>query len=411
LVLARRQGVDEAEFEQLLQVVEASLAKVLGGFFAAPVLKHPAPAEEGRLARQVLDQSEPWQPAYPDPATGKTVSVRQDLWRRLERRLSKETWLDRRSSGPPWDLAEGAPTIVTFYSFKGGVGRTTALVSCAWQIARSGKRAVAVDLDLEAPGLGLLLEAGSVRGVLDAIVDHLAIGSFSLDGLHAPAQALGARDAASVEVFPAGELNDTFLEKLARLDFVGAGPVIAETRSPVEIALTALLGKIRSTLKPDYILIDARAGLHDLAGLSLHGLAHVDVLVSRATEQGYRGLDVTVQALSRRKDAESLKTVVVHAFAPRDPASPIGEKESSEFLERSHQIFTKYVYDEESAEDLDVETAAHFPSKLPYDPDLERFTALASVEKSLLGEDYQALWRRIVELCALPQGDEADDVV
>ena len=45
------------------------------------------------------------------------------------------------------------PRTVTFYSFKGGVGRTTALTHVAWILALRGRKVVAVDLDLEAPGL------------------------------------------------------------------------------------------------------------------------------------------------------------------------------------------------------------------------------------------------------------------
>jgi len=43
--------------------------------------------------------------------------------------------------------------VTTFYSFKGGVGRTMALVNVAVELALQGKRVVAVDFDLEAPGL------------------------------------------------------------------------------------------------------------------------------------------------------------------------------------------------------------------------------------------------------------------
>ena len=45
------------------------------------------------------------------------------------------------------------PRTVTFYSFKGGVGRTTALTHVASILAMRGLKVVAVDLDLEAPGL------------------------------------------------------------------------------------------------------------------------------------------------------------------------------------------------------------------------------------------------------------------
>jgi hypothetical protein len=43
--------------------------------------------------------------------------------------------------------------IVTFYSFKGGVGRTMALVNTAYVLARDGYRVLMVDFDLEAPGM------------------------------------------------------------------------------------------------------------------------------------------------------------------------------------------------------------------------------------------------------------------
>ena len=43
--------------------------------------------------------------------------------------------------------------IVTFYSFKGGTGRTMALANVAWILAANGKRVLIADWDLESPGL------------------------------------------------------------------------------------------------------------------------------------------------------------------------------------------------------------------------------------------------------------------
>ncbi|NEP17811.1 MAG: ParA family protein, partial [Leptolyngbya sp. SIO4C1] len=43
--------------------------------------------------------------------------------------------------------------IITFYSFKGGVGRTMALANMAVLIAQMGYKVLMVDWDLEAPGL------------------------------------------------------------------------------------------------------------------------------------------------------------------------------------------------------------------------------------------------------------------
>lgn len=44
-------------------------------------------------------------------------------------------------------------TVVTFYSYKGGVGRSFALANIAALLGRWGFRVLCVDWDLEAPGL------------------------------------------------------------------------------------------------------------------------------------------------------------------------------------------------------------------------------------------------------------------
>ena len=43
--------------------------------------------------------------------------------------------------------------IITFYSYKGGTGRTMALANAAWILASNGRRVLMIDWDLEAPGL------------------------------------------------------------------------------------------------------------------------------------------------------------------------------------------------------------------------------------------------------------------
>ena len=43
--------------------------------------------------------------------------------------------------------------IATFYSFKGGAGRTMALANVAWILASNGLKVLVVDWDLDSPGL------------------------------------------------------------------------------------------------------------------------------------------------------------------------------------------------------------------------------------------------------------------
>lgn len=64
---------------------------------------------------------------------------------------------------------------ITFYSYKGGVGRSLVLANVAFYLARFGQKVVALDLDLEAPGLHYkLLSRQTEEGRLPrGIVDYL----------------------------------------------------------------------------------------------------------------------------------------------------------------------------------------------------------------------------------------------
>jgi cellulose biosynthesis protein BcsQ len=53
------------------------------------------------------------------------------------------------------------PYIYTFYSYKGGVGRSMALVNAAYALAGYGRHVLMVDMDLEAPGMSGFLERGA----------------------------------------------------------------------------------------------------------------------------------------------------------------------------------------------------------------------------------------------------------
>src|SRR5262245_59676244 len=65
-------------------------------------------------------------------------------------------WRIRQSSTtlrPPMVDLHTSARIVTFYSYKGGTGRSMALANVAWILAANGKRVAVIDWDLEAPGL------------------------------------------------------------------------------------------------------------------------------------------------------------------------------------------------------------------------------------------------------------------
>lgn len=70
--------------------------------------------------------------------------------------------------------------VVTFYSYKGGVGRTMALVNIAAQLAQKGRKVLAVDFDLEAPSLpdfDIFNTAVGECGVVDYVTEYRESGT------------------------------------------------------------------------------------------------------------------------------------------------------------------------------------------------------------------------------------------
>jgi hypothetical protein len=98
-------------------------------------------------------------------------------WYILERHIAKQAWTNQNIGTPPWPESvvyqKHKPAIVSFFSFKGGVGRTSTLVATALTLARNGHRVAIVDLDLEAPGLATIFSPDDSNnlGVIDYLLE------------------------------------------------------------------------------------------------------------------------------------------------------------------------------------------------------------------------------------------------
>jgi cellulose biosynthesis protein BcsQ len=411
---------------------ERAIVNALGGWFAPPVLWTDAAApEERRLAHNLLtrlaglwpaawprsfDQAGVAQPIRAGGATldatdaGTTVEWCGEL-----RVRSKDVWLHEGHVEPPWPLLQqGAPAIVSFYSFKGGVGRTTTLGILARQLARlaEGQRVVVVDLDLEAPGLGRFFDVETERGVLDLLCEHAATGRIDTADLALCAARVDT-EPGEVTVYPVGPMDATYVERLACLDYA---PHAHGEPSAVEAALRAVLKAIKARHRPDYILLDTRAGLHDLGGLSLHALAHVDVLVGRAGPATRDGFELVLGALSRRRRDEDLRVVTVQTFVPL----PVDGEEHS----RARDAWTLELYDtfaatlyERAYAGADLpkvrsRDAWHFPWVVPAYDTLAGANRLRDIDATVLDAKPLAELRgRLIERCNRPPmpDDEVDD--
>lgn len=335
-----------------LDGLQQALSTALGEWFVSPVVC-AARTDLQHLAQKVLELAKgKWPNGW--PRSLRNVLGGQDTpldaggrWTGIERTIGKEAWLVTMPPKPPWKLIKGrTPPIVTFHSFKGGVGRTTLVAVYAIRLARrkTPARVAIVDLDLEAPGVGDLFGVRTERGTLDVIVDHIATGELNLDGASAIAQIDPSIDP-HITVFPAGRIDAEYVQKLARLDFSSAEPGAG---NPVGLALTAMLKSMKADF--DVIILDSRAGLHDIAGMSIHGLAHVDVLTFRGTTQNFAGLEQTLRTLGRRDRAG---IVLVETLLPAtDEALYQSRRERTR--DRVYELMCEYIYDEDIPQLSDV---------------------------------------------------------
>jgi MinD-like ATPase involved in chromosome partitioning or flagellar assembly len=197
---------------------------------------------------------------------------------------------------------------VVFYSYKGGVGRTTALIQTAFQLTRAGKRVALVDMDVEAPGLQALLPPTDTpldEGLIDYLWEHQTV---FFDSQHSPQIHLtgshqGQRhgiiysitDPATNKplfVVPAGKIAQRYIQRLSVLN---TSQLFASSKSPWYQFEQALWEHIQ----PDIMLIDARTGLNEWGGLSLLRLADETFITLYPSTQNTEGVCLIREILEK----------------------------------------------------------------------------------------------------------------
>ena len=326
-----------------------------------------------------------------------------DRLRILDRHRNRTAWFVEVSE-PLWQAPQEGPPIIVFYSFKGGLGRSTALASFAIQRARRGERVAVVDFDLDAPGIGRLLAADergamSPWGTVDYLLEHVQ-GEVPLGDYYHPCHRVA--DKGEIVVFPSGQLDSAYADKLARVDLEQAPTA---EQSPI----VRLLRQIYADLRPNWIAVDARTGVSELAGHLLGGLAHLHMLFGTTSEQSWQGLKVVIDRLGRERvlaGKSQAECLLVQALVPADVEA--SRRSTEAFAERARMEFTDLYYAAEPEDpseerfwdvrDLDNEDAPHVPVPITYEPRLAHFRDVTDVVELLVeSKDYRTLEARIAE--------------
>jgi MinD-like ATPase involved in chromosome partitioning or flagellar assembly len=225
--------------------------------------------------------------------------------------------------------------VVTFYSFKGGTGRTMALANVAWILAANGMRVLVADWDLESPGLHRFFQpfmdtrVGERPGIMDfirryewAAVDAAISPDALIGGSEESRRA--ARDAVAKLVDENVSRAEDYTIPLnwefpgeGTLHFLSAGK---QTNGDYQMSLSALdwdnfydnlhggqfFDALRANMKAnyDYTLIDSRTGLSDIADICTVHLPDVVVDCFTLATQGIEGAAMIARMIRDHSDRD-----------------------------------------------------------------------------------------------------------
>lgn len=272
------------------------------------------------------------------------------------------------------------PLIVTFYSFKGGVGRSTALGLVAGILATRNRRVVMVDFDLEAPGISVLFQNDLENineeqyGVLDYLHQRYLTPDLNIPTIDNCICQVNLGTRGELFLVPAGEYNENYIHRLADLDRHTLQSFYRGEINPIQQLITDL----KDRLDPDVILIDARPGFNDTSAIALFDLADTAIICFSPTDQSFEGLRWVVQAVKKQRDYQGkpdLRFLLT-------PIAPVGDE-----LQR---IWTNKV--ESWIEDnwgLPVETKVEeLYHKILYNPNIATLSSLVNNLSNSLLDDY-----------------------
>ena len=199
------------------------------------------------------------------------------------------------------------PIIITFYSFRGGVGRSMAMLNVGYLLARSGRRVLLVDFDLEAPGLTRLIDRQDIlkpkprptnpKGTVDILHGYLfakeksilraknpyrSLNSY-LSQLDIPQPKAPSAQPGTLHLMPAGRKRH--YEK--RLD-----ELYMSSRQFKDIRknfATRFRQFLLDSGRFDYIFIDARTGFSDEGYIAARFLCDHMVVLSGLNDQNIKG--------------------------------------------------------------------------------------------------------------------------
>jgi MinD-like ATPase involved in chromosome partitioning or flagellar assembly len=224
---------------------------------------------------------------------------------------------------------------ITFYSYKGGTGRSMLLANVAWLLACNGERVLVIDWDLEAPGIHRYFHPfltdkalTSTEGLIDGLSRFVEAAVSSPESVEdsEDSQQDAVDDPDWYKLYAnlqsyAVPINWSFQGR-GKLDLIGAGRQGPMYGTKVNLfdwrqfysdfAGREFLNTARDLLKDkyDYVLIDSRTGVSDTSGICTTQLPDTLVVCFTLNNQSIEGAYSVAAGASQARTPENKLSVV-----------------------------------------------------------------------------------------------------
>ena len=234
---------------------------------------------------------------------------------KIEKKIKKSgfsSWADALYVAEEEQTGSSDMQVISFYSYKGGVGRTIALIETAYHLAKAGKRILLLDLDIEAPSLhNIFAEKVNhpTNGVEYGIVEYLYRKTVQKQEDSSVNQIFCSLELQNVpgEIYliPAlKKMNKNYIYQIERLQTL---------HLQEQEAFKEIFDYVKLVLNVDTIMIDTRAGFNKWGSLSLLSLSDQVIFIAYANSENIEGLNTAFELLhnaGKKRYAVAMSKVV-----------------------------------------------------------------------------------------------------
>jgi MinD-like ATPase involved in chromosome partitioning or flagellar assembly len=202
---------------------------------------------------------------------------------------------------------------VTFFSYKGGNGRTLTAANFAVYLTKLGLNVVIMDFDLDAPGVDSKFPEFSLPkgqlGLIDYVLRFQRNGSppGPIKDIYCKIPIKSLRQEYVLGLIPAGDyLAADYPGKLNELSW---SLIFSSQRDGVAF-FQLFLEQIEKELKPDVLIIDSRTGFSEIGGLCTQQLADETVILSSLARESVKMTRHLAQVIRESEISKQLKKTV-----------------------------------------------------------------------------------------------------